>query len=115
MRGSAFPLPYWPKSNHAARGFVSHLPLLLPRLMGLMKGYYDPISCDFLEEILVLAQRTAAQNESSPCPLLQDPEAQSTGRESKALLGLGSVKLLSLTVLRAIQLMFSPIAFSSVY
>lgn len=79
-----------------------------------MKGHCNPISCDFLEEILVLAQGTAAQKESSPCPLLQDPAAQSTVRESKALLGLDLVKLLALSVRQATLLTFSPTTFSLV-
>lgn len=75
-----------------------------------MKGCYDPISCDFLEEILFLTQGTPAQNECSPCPLLQDPAVHSTWRESKALLGLDLTKLLSLTwkQLQPHPLLFSP-------
>lgn len=80
-----------------------------------MKGCYDPISCGFLKEILVLAQGTTAWNESSPCPLLQDPAVQFIRGESKVLLGLGLVKPLSLTILQATQLMFGTTIFSSFF
>lgn len=83
------------------QSIFSYLPLLLATLTGLTKGCYNPISCDFLEEILFLTQGAAARNESSCCPRLQDPAALSMGRESKVLLGLDLVKLLSLTVLQA--------------
>lgn len=47
------------------------------------------------------------------CPLLQDPAEPLIRGESKVLLGLGLVKLLSLTILQATQLMFGTIFFSS--
>jgi len=83
--------------------------------MGLTKGCYAPVSCHFLEENLVLAPGTVAQNESSPNPLLQDPAAQSVRRKNKALLGVDLVKLLSPTVPQATQLTYGPITFSLIH
>lgn len=93
MHGSAFPLLYWPKCNHAVRGFVSYLPLLLPGLMCLMKACYNPLSCHFSGRSFGFSSTPAR-------------------REGEVLLGLGLVKLLSLTVLQATCLTFNPTTFT---
>lgn len=93
MHGSAFPLLYWPKFNHAVRGFVSYLPLLLPGLMGLMKVCYNPFSCHFSGRSFGFSSTPAR-------------------REGEVLLGLGLVKLLSLTVRQATCLTLNPTTFT---